>query len=77
VRGSRVGPDVRQRLETGIMLADLVHRVEQIPRGPGQPIETGHHQHVALAQAVYGLAQESLELRTTAQRQRPPAVQSG
>lgn len=40
VRRGGIRPCVCQRLERGALLGDGVERVEQVPRGPGEPVRS-------------------------------------
>ena len=52
MRGGGVGPCVAERAETSLLAGDLRERVQQIVRRARQPVEPGHHEHVAGVELV-------------------------
>ncbi len=49
---SGVGPGVAQGPESGLAAGDRRQGVEEIAGGAGQPVQPGHHQHVASRQVI-------------------------
>ncbi len=47
-----VGPGVAQGPESGLAAGDRRQGVEKIAGGAGQPVQPGHHQHVAGRQMI-------------------------
>lgn len=60
VRGRCIGPCVMQRPEAGFPASDRRESVEQVAGRARQPIEPGHHQHVA----GFELLEHTTQLRT-------------
>ena len=52
-----IGPCVAKRPETRVPIGDRGKGVQEIPRRACQPVEPGHHQDIASADLVEGLAE--------------------
>jgi hypothetical protein len=57
MRSRGVRPCVGQRFEAGAGLGNRVENIEQVARGPSEPIQPCHHQHVTVAEAPEQLGQ--------------------
>jgi hypothetical protein len=59
LRRSGVGPCVAERAETGCFACDRRQRVQEVASGSREPVEPGHHQHVARVELI----EQTAELR--------------
>ena len=57
MRAGGIGPRVAKRSETRLAIGDRGEGVQEIPRRACQPVEPGHHQHIAGVDLVERLAE--------------------